>query len=294
MIKYLRHKEIDLKKWDNCIDNAINGLPYAYSWYLDIAAEEQWDGLILDDYAAVFPLPFKNRLVFKQVYQPFFMQQLGLFYSKPEMESQLHYFINAIPPQYRKINLQLNTKNVMSVSFLKVKHKLTHHLHLDKNYESIIKKYNANTKRNLKKARSYKLKVSNAITPAELIEVRKKYLGDELKGIQYQEDHARLQKLMEKAMSINKGFIIGIYDNNNSVLAYTFFLNCNNHLIYLSAVSSDQGKEQQAMTLLIDGIIKEFAGTGKVLDFEGSMISGVARFYKGFGAEEISFPVIIK
>ncbi|MFI5172414.1 MAG: hypothetical protein ACHQFW_08485 [Chitinophagales bacterium] len=294
MINYLRHKDLDLKKWDNCIDNAINGLPYAYSWYLNIAAEEQWDALVLDDYEAVFPLPFKNRLVFKQIYQPFFVQQLGLFFTKQDHEMQLHYFINAMPSSFRKVNLHLNINNAMSESFLKVKHKLTHHIDLADNYKIISEDYNANTRRNLKKARSFKLRVSNAITPSELIELRKKYLGQELKGIQNQEDQARLQRLMEKAMSINKGFITGIYDENENVLAQTFFLNSNRHIIYLSPVSTYEGKEKQAMTLLIDHILKEYAGSSMIFDFEGSMLAGVARFYKGFGAVEVNFPVIVK
>ena len=113
MINYHRFKDIDFAKWDHCIDNALNGLPYAYSWYLNIAAEEQWDALVIDDYKAVFPLPFKNRIVYKQIYQPFYMQQLGLFYTNAELANQLHYCIEQIPSSFRKMMLHLNTGNIM-------------------------------------------------------------------------------------------------------------------------------------------------------------------------------------
>jgi len=38
------------------------------------------------------------------------------------------------------------------------------------------------------------------------------------------------------------------------------------------------------MYAIIDYIIQQYAGTGFVLDFEGSEISSIETFYKGFGA----------
>ena len=40
------------------------------------------------------------------------------------------------------------------------------------------------------------------------------------------------------------------------------------------------------MFLLMNHIIKTHAESKKILDFEGGSLEGVARFYKGFGAEE--------
>ena len=47
-IQYLSHEQIDKAKWDQCIDNASNGLIYAYSFYLDTMADN-WDALVLND-----------------------------------------------------------------------------------------------------------------------------------------------------------------------------------------------------------------------------------------------------
>jgi hypothetical protein len=74
-----KNKTIDRKKWDDCIANSHNSLLYAYAWYLDIVAEN-WDAIVLGDYDAVMPLPYNRKLFgLKQVYQPFFAQQLGVF-----------------------------------------------------------------------------------------------------------------------------------------------------------------------------------------------------------------------
>ena len=294
MINYHRFKDIDFTKWDHCIDNALNGLPYAYSWYLNIAAEEQWDALVIDDYKAVFPLPFKNRIVYKQIYQPFYMQQLGLFYTNAELANQLHYCIEQIPSSFRKMMLHLNTGNIMQNSFVKVKQRITHHIQLDTTYEQISAAYSENNRRNIKKANKNKLSLITLNTANELIAYRKKYLASEFAGIQTDADTERLKRILEKALSLNKGFIKGVIDQQEQLLAVAFFMKSNGFLIYLSAVSSDEGKEQQAMNYLIDQMLMQHAGTKLIFDFEGSMIPGLARYYKGFGGIETSFPVIIR
>ncbi|WP_315816464.1 hypothetical protein [Paraflavitalea speifideaquila] len=47
-------------KWDRCIADAPNGLIYGYSFYLDKMADN-WDGLVLNNYEAVMPLPWKKK-----------------------------------------------------------------------------------------------------------------------------------------------------------------------------------------------------------------------------------------
>ena len=48
MIHYVKRKDLDLNKYDACINNAINSRIYGYSWYLDIVADN-WDVLVLND-----------------------------------------------------------------------------------------------------------------------------------------------------------------------------------------------------------------------------------------------------
>ena len=55
MIKFLKNKEIDKQKWDNCLEKSSCAKMYVYSWYLDIISPN-WGGLIEDDYASIFPI----------------------------------------------------------------------------------------------------------------------------------------------------------------------------------------------------------------------------------------------
>ena len=46
------------------------------------------------------------------------------------------------------------------------------------------------------------------------------------------------------------------------------------------------------MFFLVNELIKKHAATNKILDFEGSKVEGVYRFYKGFGAGLRSYYLI--
>ena len=62
----------------------------------------------------------------------------------------------------------------------------------------------------------------------------------------------------------------------------------------MQSVSSEEVILANAMAFLIDSFIKEHAEQHLVLDFEGSMIPGVARFYESFGGQKHRYFQLIK
>jgi hypothetical protein len=50
-----------------------------------------------------------------------------------------------------------------------------------------------------------------------------------------------------------------------------------------------QGKDAGAMPYLIDQFLRRVAGQTMIFDFEGSNNNELARFYQGFGAQEINY-----
>ena len=48
------------------------------------------------------------------------------------------------------------------------------------------------------------------------------------------------------------------------------------------------------MYLLVDHLIRNYAGTGLIFDFAGSDMPGVAYFNQGFGSELRQYPVFYK
>ena len=46
MIKYVKRNELDIEKYNACVENSLQSRVYGFSWYLDIVADH-WDALVL-------------------------------------------------------------------------------------------------------------------------------------------------------------------------------------------------------------------------------------------------------
>ena len=77
------------------------------------------------------------------------------------------------------------------------------------------------------------------------------------------------------------------------MLGAAFFISCFGRDILLFNVS-DKSFKFNLMTFIIDSYIKMNVQKKKVLDFEGSSVPGLHRFYKGFGSVEKNYIHIIK
>jgi len=61
------------------MEQSVNSMVYGYSWYLTNVSPG-WEGLVLDDYLAVMPLTCHRKYFIYYLSQPFFTQQLGVFF----------------------------------------------------------------------------------------------------------------------------------------------------------------------------------------------------------------------
>jgi hypothetical protein len=278
-MKYLNHSEIDYIKWDQCIQGASNSRVYAMSWYLN-RVTETWDALIWGDYEFVMPLTIGKKYGIRYLYQPVFSQQLGIF-PKPTEEIAFKFF-SEIRKKFKYVDIQLNSLNpppdIPQVSNLSPRCNFL--LPLKEDYRFIRDNYSKNTKRNLVRAESKKLNFVSEIILDEHIEFTRK-------NAQYIISNEDLNKLKSViAYSRTKGFggIPGVYNNENNLCATVFFCRWKDRVTYLNGVSDSSGKDLRALFFLFDSYIRTNAGKNIIIDFEGSMIPGVARFFKGFGA----------
>jgi hypothetical protein len=53
----------------------------------------------------------------------------------------------------------------------------------------------------------------------------------------------------------------------------------------LLPISNKEGKDTFAMFKIVDEIIQQYANSSFLLDFAGSNVKNIARFYQSFGAE---------
>lgn len=281
-IKFVENKDIDRAKWDQCIAHSTFGIVYAYSWYLDRICQK-WDALIWGDYLYIMPLVNNRKYGINYIYQPFFTQQLGIFSNHPNEPGIVDLFLNYIPKQFRLTDMNLNIGNVLKTSNFGFRHNTTYHLNLQADISAIRDDYNSNTKRNIQKAIQNKITISTVSDIERFLEFTKDNLHEKSPEIK-QKHYQSLKEVIRYALDHQLGEIYGAWDSDKNLVASVFFVTSNQKSIYLAASSNQPGIEKSAMFLLIDTFIQNNAGKKLTLDFEGSNIRGVARFYAGFGA----------
>ena len=291
MIRFLKHNEVDTDRWDDCIKNSVNSMPYAFSWYLDIVVE-QWNALILNDYEAVFPLPTRKKYTFTYAYTPSWIQQLGLFSKTYKGLRRIDDFIAKIPKEYRFVVLNMNhqaaVKEQDSIRLTENNNLL---LKLDKPYQDQILHYSKNLKRNLRKANLSGLEVFKNDAPKNLIQLFKSDKGSSLNHLS-SNDYKVLEQVMHVAIYKHCGQVWMAYDEGNRPIAGMFLLFGLNRIILLFTGNSKEGKDCAAMPFLIDEFIKSSANSSFVFDFEGSNDLNLFRIYKGFGSENASYQTL--
>ena len=281
-IKFVTNPDIDRAKWDQCIANSPFGIVYAYSWFLDRICQN-WDALIWGDYLYIMPLVNNKKYGISYIYQPFFTQQLGVFSSLPTEPAIVNQFLDAIPNQFRLTDLNLNIGNVLKTSNFEFRNNTTYHLNLETEISIIRAAYNSNSRRNIQKAIQNKISISTVSD----IDLFLKFTQDNLKEKSPEiksKHYLALRKVINYALEHHLGEIYGAWNSGNKLVASVFFVTSNQNSIYLAASSNQVGIEQSAMFLLVDTFIENNVGKKQILDFEGSNIQGVARFYAGFGA----------
>jgi hypothetical protein len=276
MILHVKRKDLEVEKYDNCIEKSVQSRIYAFSWYLDIVADN-WDVLVLDDYEAVMPIPWLRKYGIKHIAQPFFCQQLGVF-SSHEISKEIQIrMIKSIPKIFFKISLNFNSANNILKENAILKSNFI--LKIENSFADNYKNYNKNRKRGLKKSEKNSLFVDTVKFDSLLVIAKKekKYL----KNFKYD----RLIKLISFLKSKEKGFLLGVYNKEQQLLGGAFFIKGNHRITYLFSVMNEEGKRLNAATFLISYVLKEYSNKEYYLDFEGSMVAGVADFFRSFGAK---------
>ena len=279
MIHYLKRNKVNVEKYDFCIKNALNSRIYAYSWYLDIVADN-WDVLVLNDYEAVMPLPWRQKYFIKYIYPPAWTQQLGVFSSNTISEELIVSFIKAIPRKFKKITIQFNSGNVFKHK--NITERVNYILPLNRSYEEVYKEYRADRKNRVKQGYRNNLSIKE-VNIQSLIEIGKRYYS--YLNIN-NDDYLKLKKLAFYALKKKNRFITGIERNDGSILGGVLFLESKSRITYLFSVVTDEGKNKQVTSSIIDSLIKDKISSNKTLDFEGSMIDGIADFYRSFGGKK--------
>lgn len=288
-IQYLTRQQLDVQRWDTAIQKADNGLPYAYSLYLDHMCK-QWSALVLGDYEAVMPLTWNSKYGIAYLYQPPFTAQLGVF-GNQLTPSLIEAFLSAIPKKFRLIEIELNQANVASIALQKnssLSLRSNYVLDLSLPYETLQSRYRENIRRNIKKAQQLNNRYETGIPISEVLSLSK----SQMQGISNLTDHdyQNFESLFNQLQQQNKAIACGVYGASNQLLASCAYVFSNDRACYILVGNHPNGRTSGASHFLIDRFIHQHAGQNLILDFEGSDIRNLAFFYTSFGASLETYP----
>lgn len=286
-IRFVKQNQIDWQKWDACIASAHNSLPYAYSWYLQAVAEHT-DGLVLNNYEAVMPLVWLTKYGIRCLYQPYYCQQLGVFSSKKLAAKTLTAFLQAALKNAPYVNINLNPAISPVAEAFNLLPKTNLLLALNKPIDELKKQYAENTKRNIAKATKGNL---HFFESADLEQFYNFYLPTvENTNVPFTpKDKERLRALVNALFANKMAKLYAVADAEGTWHSVMVMILTPNRLINIINASSATGKKSGASHFLFHQVITAFSDKNLLFDFEGSSISGIARFYAGFGAYHNDF-----
>ncbi|MCD6347121.1 MAG: hypothetical protein J7L96_06860 [Bacteroidales bacterium] len=292
-IYHLEHNEIDKRRWNDAIQQALNGNIYAYSWYLDSVCE-QWEALTNTDYSTIMPLTARRKYGFNYLYRPLLSQQLGIFSSHDLKNEDVLDLFDSLPDKYRLIEISLNKTNPATIPGFVCSQHSSYELDLTPDYTAISSQYSQNNRRNTRKALDQRITFKPGVNQDSFLNLLKHDTSDGAKIIKKPGNYNPFKKLLIQMINRDKGLIWGAYDSSNTLLAAMLLGVSHAKYYYLVPVNTEAGRQARALFGLIDAFIKDKSKNPCILDFEGSDIPGLARFYAGFGAQKITYPSISK
>ena len=291
-INHYHNKDIDLDKWDRCVQNAINPAVYPLSWYLYITSPD-WEGLISDDYKTIVPLPIVKKFGRHMVYQPEFTWQLGIYSTESLNPGVVENLLNHIPSKYTIRSYHLNKFNVIESGKYAIHPLQTTELQLISSYDKIRANYRSSLNTQVDRAKQNKVSVVKSITNHDLINFAYKF--DRFNTRRLNPTRMMLlRQIVSNAIRYRMGEIYGAYTKENNLCAAIFLIHYKGRSIIQYAVSDNEGLGSGALYMMIDNVIITHAGKSMIMSVDDPFNSNLSDLLKYFGAKSYTFTKIKK
>lgn len=276
-IQIVSAREVDPEKWNHCISSNDNGLIYARKEYLDHLCDH-WHALILHDYKAVLPIPWRSRYGIRYAYIPPFIQQTGIAGTASEIDidalfTQIHRLV-----KYGDIHFNFSNNTNPSVP---VTARTNFVLDLAQSIEQIRKAYRNDLRENIRKALARELHYQPCRPQEAILYFREQYAARLEKIRAY--DFEQFSQLCELYQSKDRCFARMVTTPTGTVLATAVLLKDERRIYHIMNTTLPEGRILSANHFLLDQLLAEFAGSSLCFDMEGSELTGVKQFYEGFG-----------
>ncbi len=282
MIRLIHHKKLNRQHWDEKVAAAAESNLFCYSWYLDATCSE-WHALVKGEMDWIMPLPVKSRMGQHVVFQPIFTRQLGVLGATEANDTLVAEFLKAIPEKYRFRQFGMKMSETIPEGYTaeKVLHQA---LYLNAPADALLADLSSNARRNARKAEKAGLIFQYGGKADALVNLFQEEAGKKIKALGKKE-FKRLRHLIAYMMHHQLGEMYSVLHPDSGTVAMGFFMKDGKQITYLKGAVNETGKRLGAMHFLFREVIRIYASENyRKLDFGGSKVPSVARFYRNFGA----------
>ena len=292
MIRFYQHDDVDKAKWNRCIETSTAATIFAEYDFLSVV-NPGWAALVLDDYAAVMPLPWRQKYGFKYIYNPFYCSRFGVFSDGNVSSELIQSFIKAVPKFFVTIDLCLNENIPDTCAIPNGNLQISYQLPLHESYEIIRHNFSNNHKRNIRSSQDFGTQLDTELDVSEVIALFQGSRRGQDKSVRIQEaDYRIFLEMCDFARQREALEVWGARDSDGTLLAGAVFLHDHNRIWFWASGRNEAFADRRAMFFLMDAYIQKYAGQPHTIDFNGSRTESVARFYAGFGAERYTYPAL--
>lgn len=278
-LQKIKRKNLDVKKYSKAINEALNYRIYAEYWYLDVLTKERWECWVYGDYDIVMPIPLQYKFGIKFVLQPIFCQQLGVFY-KEEIPGELFKAFEKKLHKYRVRAYSFNEENTERYS-PKGESKVNYVLDLNRPYEEIRSQYKEKRRKDINRAKNKNLIVEES-DEFEVFHFFQKQFYPILNKISALKANDKLIRELRNRKRLKLFYI----KYNGDYIGAQIFNYSQNRIYCMTFYRNKDLDKYNTSAFIKNYLIEKEANKYLKLDFDGSMISGVASFIEGFGAEK--------
>jgi hypothetical protein len=279
-IELIPAHKIDRDKWNSCIQSASNGLIYSHATYLDHMADN-WSGLVMNDYAAVMPVPWRKKWGVRYMYVPAFMQQLGITGTLTDEVATTA--IKRITREFLYGDLHFNASNTfIPALFPTVTRRRNRIVDLKKNYADLFNDISSDGRRNILSASQAKLHYREGKSTEAMTTFlqQMKYPGAP-DSFTMNRFHTACTLFDESGQHI----VRCVMDSHEQLLAAFVGLKDERRIYNLLNLTTPEGRKCSANYYLFNELLKEWSGNPLLLDLEGSELPGVQAFYLHWGGD---------
>ena len=274
------------------------------AWWLDIVAKNSWNYMIeIEDNNTFAVLPYlaERKFGYRFLGMPLFTPFLGpsIISHEDKSESKIK-LIRALLhqlPQYhvfkQKMIIDKSNLNVFKESGFGLSERVTYKIRTDAPEDNLWNKISSTRKRRINKGeKELEVRVEDRV--AEFIKIQKKTFSRQ--GIKPSQPLDILEKLVKISMKRNTGILLLAVskDDRNECHAAGFFVWDKHTMYYIAGGYDDSDKKGEAMSFLLWKAILLAKEKNLTFDFEGSMVPGIAEFFRSFGSEASTYYQVLK